>query len=234
MSLRNLSVRRLSLAALVAGAALTSSASATIIAGWTITTAFPTGAGNVPTGNNYSVGAADQGAQTAGSELRSFHANPVAVYTSPSGNGSQYSFSSNNWQIGDYYEARLSTLGYSDIEISWDQARSSTGPSSFELVMSTDGGASFTLVAAYTVLQSGGGSAPGTWSSLTYNPIYTTTLAVAGADNQNEVIFRFRAASNPGGASGSNRIDNVFISSVPSPGALALLGVAGLAARRRR
>lgn len=234
MSLRNLSVRSLSVAALVAGAALTSSASATIIAGWTITTAFPTGAGNVPTGQTYSVGAADQGVQTAGSELSSFHTNPAATYTSPAGNGSQFAFSSNNWQIGDYYEARVSTLGYSDIEISWDQARSSTGPSSFELVMSTDGGASFTLVAAYTVLQSGGGSAPGTWSSTTYNPIYTTTLAVAGADEQALVIFRFRAAGAAGGATGSNRIDNVFISSIPSPGALALLGVAGLAARRRR
>ena len=233
MSLRNLSVRSLSLASLVAGAALTSSASATIVAGWTITTAFPTGAGNVPTGQTYSVGAADQGVQTAGSELRSFHTNPAATYTSPAGNGSQYAFSSNNWGIGDYYEARVSTLGYSDIQISWDQARSSTGPSSFELVMSTDSGASFTLVGAYTVLQSGGGGSPGTWSSTTYNPLYTTTLAVAGADDQALVIFRFRSLV-AGAATGSNRIDNVFISSIPSPGALALLGVAGLAARRRR
>jgi len=233
MSLRNLSVRSLSLASLVAGAALTSSASATIVAGWTITTAFPTGAGNVPTGQTYSVGAADQGVQTAGSELRSFHTNPAATYTSPAGNGSQYAFSSNNWGIGDYYEARVSTLGYSDIQISWDQARSSTGPSSFELVMSTDAGASFTLVGAYTVLQSGGGGSPGTWSSTTYNPLYTTTLAVAGADDQALVIFRFRSLV-AGAATGSNRIDNVFISSIPSPGALALLGVAGLAARRRR
>ena len=233
MSLRNLSVRSLSLASLVAGAALTSSASATIVAGWTITTAFPTGAGNVPTGQTYSVGAADQGVQTAGSQLSSFHTNPAATYTSPAGNGSQYAFSSNNWGIGDYYEARVSTLGYSDIQISWDQARSSTGPSSFELVMSTDSGASFTLVGAYTVLQSGGGGSPGTWSSTTYNPLYTTTLAVAGADDQALVIFRFRSLV-AGAATGSNRIDNVFISSIPSPGALALLGVAGLAARRRR
>jgi hypothetical protein len=236
MSLRNLSVRSLSLAALVAGAALTSSASATIIAGWSITTAFPTGAGNIPTGQTYSVGAADQGVQTDGSELSAFHTNALALYTSPAGNGSQYSFSSNRWQTGDYYEARMSTLGYSDIEISWDQARSSTGPSSFELVMSTDGGATFEFVTAYTVLQSGGGGSPGTWSTnpANYNPIYTTTLAVAGADDQALVIFRFRAAGNPSSEFGSNRIDNVVISSIPTPGALALLGLAGLAARRRR
>lgn len=234
MSLRNSSVRILSLAALAAGAAVTSSASATIIAGWSITTAFPTGAGNVPTGQTYSVGAADQGVQTAGSELSSFHTNPAATYTSPAGNGSQYSFSSNNWGIGDYYEARLSTLGYSDIQLSWDQARSSTGPSSFELILSTDGGVSFSLVTNYTVLQSGGGGAPGTWSSTTYNPLYTTTLSVAGADNQALVIFRFRAVSAASAATGSNRIDNVVISSIPTPGALALLGLAGLAARRRR
>jgi hypothetical protein len=83
------------------------------------------------------------------------------------------------------------------------------------------------------VLQSGGGGSPGTWSSTTYNPLYTTTLAVAGADDQALVIFRFRSLV-AGAATGSNRIDNVFISSIPSPGALALLGVAGLAARRRR
>ena len=37
-------------------------------------------------------------------------------------------------------------------------------------------------------------------------------------------------------AGGSNRIDNVTVSTgpVPAPGAVALLGLAGLAARRRR
>ena len=227
---------KFSLVAVVAATAVATSASAAVVAGWTITTAFPTGAGNVPTGVTYTVGAANEGLQTTGSELRSVHSLAAATYTSPAGNGSQYAFSSNNWSIGDYYEARLSTLGYSDISISWDQTRSSTGPATFELVMSTDGGANFTtLLASYTVLQSGGGGAPGTWSSTTYNPIYSLNQAAAAADNQANVIFRFRSLATTA-AAGSSRIDNVMIYSgpVPAPGAIALLGVAGLAGLRRR
>ena len=227
---------KFSLVAVVAASAVATSASAAVVAGWTITTAFPTGAGNVPTGVTYTVGAANEGLQTTGSELRSVHSLAAATYTSPAGNGSQYAFSSNNWSTGDFYEARLSTLGYSDISISWDQTRSSTGPATFELVMSTDGGANFTtLLASYTVLQSGGGGAPGTWSSTTYNPIYSLNQAAAAADNQANVIFRFRSLATTA-AAGSSRIDNVMIYSgpVPAPGAIALLGVAGLAGLRRR
>ncbi|MFM1803142.1 MAG: hypothetical protein RL136_21 [Planctomycetota bacterium] len=234
MSLMSMSMKK---CAAVAAIAVASSASAEVVCGWTITTAFPTGAGNVPTGNTYTVGAGDLGVQTAGSELSSYHALAAATYTSPAGNGSQYSFSSNNWSIGDYYEARCSTLGFNDIYLSWDQARSSTGPALFELVMSIDGGANWsTILAEYTVLQSGGGGAPGTWSaSGAYNPIYTTTVAVSAADNQGEVIFRFRSLV-AGAATGSNRLDNVTIGSgaIPAPGAIALLGLAGLAGRRRR
>jgi MYXO-CTERM domain-containing protein len=228
-----------SLVSLTAGAiavALVSSADGAMIAGWSITTAFPTGAGNVPTGNTYSVGAADQGDQTAGSELSSYHTLAAATYTSPAGNGSQYAFSSNNWSIGDYYEARVSTANFANISVSWDQARSSTGPAAFELIFSVDGGSSWTNVAAYTVLQSGGGGAPGTWSSSTYNALYTNSQALAGAEGASQLIIRFRATGAASGSSGSNRIDNVIISgdAVPAPGAVALLAVAGLASRRRR
>lgn len=227
-----------SIVSLTAGAiavALVSSADGAMIAGWSITTAFPTGTGNVPTGQTYSVGAADQGDQTAGSSLSSYHLLAAATYTSPSGNGSQYSFSSNNWSIGDYYEARVSTSNYANISVSWDQARSSTGPSSFELIFSIDGGSSWTTVTNYTVLQSGGGGSPGTWSSLTYNALYTSSQALAGAENASLLIVRFRSLVTAA-ATGSNRIDNVVISGdlVPAPGAVALLAVAGLASRRRR
>ena len=227
-----------SLVSLTAGAiavALVSSATGAMIAGWSITTAFPTGAGNVPTGNTYSVGAADQGDQTSGSSLSSYHTLAAATYTSPAGNGSQYAFSSNNWSIGDYYEARVSTSNYSNISVSWDQARSSTGPASFELIFSVDGGTSWTTVAAYTVLQSGGGGAPGTWSSTTYNALYSSSQALAGAEDASLLIVRFRSTV-AGASTGSNRIDNVVISGdvVPAPGAVALLAVAGLVSRRRR
>lgn len=221
--------------------ATASTASADLVAGWTITTAFPTGAGNVPTGVTYTVGAADQGTNAAGSNLSSVHALAAATYTSPAGNGSQYAFSSNNWSIGDYYQASFSTLGFEDITVSWDQARSSTGPASFELFMSVDGGTTFSFVVGYTVLQSGGGGAPGTWSSTTYNALYTSStildLNADGlvSDNQSSVILRFRSLVTAA-ASGSSRIDNVMVNgnAIPTPGSIALLGLAGLVGRRRR
>ncbi|MFM8817164.1 MAG: hypothetical protein ACKOHI_04705, partial [Phycisphaerales bacterium] len=156
-----------------------------LIAGWTMPTAFPTGTGNVPTGTSYlppgpnGAGVADQGANIAGSQLISVHALAAATYTSPAGNGTQYAFSSNNWSPGDYYQVTLSTLGFTNLSISWDQARSSTGPAAFRLLMSTDGGSNFSELLSYTVLQSGGGGAPGTWSSTTYNALYTNTFSVS-------------------------------------------------------
>jgi MYXO-CTERM domain-containing protein len=210
-------------------------ASADVIALWNIVTPFPTGAGNVPTGLTYSVGAADTGAVTVGTNLSSVHALPAATYTSPAGNGSALSFSSNNWSIGDYYQASVSTLGFTGVNLSWDQARSSTGPASFTLIMSTDGGTNWTTVlSTYAVLQSGGGGSPGTWSSGgTRNALYTTSVSVPGADNQASVLFRFQSLV-AGAATGSNRIDNVEITGVPTPGAMGLLGLAGLVGLRRR
>jgi len=227
-----------SIVSLTAGAiavALVSSADGAMIAGWSITTAFPTGTGNVPTGNTYSVGAADQGDQTAGSSLSSYHLLAAATYTSPAGNGSAYAFSSNNWSAGDYYEARVSTSNYANISVSWDQARSSTGPSSFELIFSIDGGSSWTTVTNYTVLQSGGGGSPATWSTTVYSALYSSSQALAGAEDASLLIVRFRSTVSAA-ATGSNRIDNVVISGdlVPAPGAVALLAVAGLVSRRRR
>jgi hypothetical protein len=209
-----------------------------VIAQWNIVTAFPSGTGNVPTGVSYSVGAADTGALTTGTELRAQKALIASTYTSPAGNGSQFSFSANNWSLGDYYEATVSTAGYETISLSWDQARSSTGPSSFDLLMSVDGGTSFaTLLDNYGVSQSGGGGSPGTWSSSgPRNALYTTTVSIgAVANNQSSVIFRFVSQATTA-ASGSSRIDNVSVEGtlIPAPGALALVGLGGLVATRRR
>ena len=241
---------RLSLAAFVASTAFVASASADLVVGWTIPTAFPSGAGNVPTGTFYTVGAGDQGAATAGTSLSSTHqlassgANATS-YTSPAGNGSQYAFSSNVWKAGDYYQASFSGTGYTDLSFAWDFTRSQTGPATWTVIMSVDGGSNWTtLVASYTaIINAAAPSGSGTWSTTVYNAAYTSSIALgATADNASSIIVRVQAlvdSVNSTGtyqAGGTARIDNVFVNgtAVPAPGAVALLGVAGLAARRRR
>jgi MYXO-CTERM domain-containing protein len=241
---------RLSLAAIVASTACVASASADLVVGWTIPNAFPMGAGNVPTGTFYTVGAGDQGAATAGTSLSSTHqlassgANATS-YTSPAGNGSQYAFSSNVWKAGDYYQASFSGTGYSGLSFAWDFTRSTTGPATWTVIMSVDGGSNWsTLIATYTpIVNSATPTGAGTWNTSTYNAAYTSSIALgASADNASSIIVRVQAlvdSVNSSGvyqAGGTARIDNVFVNgtAVPAPGAVALLGVAGLAARRRR
>ena len=214
--------------------AASSAASAAIVAGWTMTTAVPA----ATTGSNSVYGAADNGDATAGTSLSAFHALAATTWSSPSGNGSSFSLSSNNWSVGDYYQIAVSTTGYSDIYLAWDQTRSSTGPSSFRVDMSTDGTNFTTILANYTIIQAGlTGTGTLAWSIANgVQSAFTTTIAsISGADNQANLVFRFVNLSTVA-TGGTNRIDNIVVSSgpIPAPGAIALLGLAGLASRRRR
>jgi hypothetical protein len=271
-----------SLSAAIAGAVcatIASTASADLIAGWSIPTRFPVGTGNVPTGQTYIVplavnpdgtfnadpnvagstawdpalaGRADMGARAlqAGFELSAFHqlaasGSTPTSYTSPAGNGSAYSLSSNVWKAGDYYQVVFDTSNYSDISFSFDMTRSSTGAKTFEVVMSLDGGATFTtMVESFDVLQAGlSGSGTTSWNSTTNQAGFTSTLALGeAAANASSVMIRIRAlvdSVNSTGvfqAGGTVRIDDVMVSGtlIPAPGAIALLAVAGLTGARRR
>ena len=220
------------LLAVAATSLISMSASAAVIASWSMPTAVPA----ATTGTSYNYGAANSGELTSGTMLSSAHAVAATTYSSPTGNGSTYSLSSNNWTIGDYYQVSVSTIGYSGVSISWDQTRSSTGPATFDAEMSVDGGANWTtILAGYSVVQAGGaGTNTTSWNSTTSQAAFTlTAVAGAAADEQANVLFRLRSTVTTT-AAGTNRIDNFIVSTVPAPGAIALLGLAGLIGRRRR
>jgi hypothetical protein len=197
---------------------------ATTLASWQVPAAFPASTGNIPTGTTYlmpNINGTPTSGTLAGNSaaiLSTFHSMAAATYISPAGNGSQYSFSSNNWSPSDYYQVVLPTTGVSDLQVSWDQARSSSGPAAFALEMSTDG-TTFTRLMTYTVVQSGGGGAPGTWSTTNYNSLYTNTYDLPEtADNVASLYLRFTNIETAvSSASGSNRIDNIAINGVPEP-----------------
>lgn len=209
-------------------------AQADIIASWSMPTAIPAST----TGTSFNYGAADAGALTTGSMLSGSHALAATTWSSPSGNGSTYSLSSNNWSVGDYYQIAVSTANYSGISISWDQTRSSTGPSSWFVRMSTDG-VNFSIIQqSYLVIQAGAsGTNTLAWSVANgVQSAFTNTLSnIAGAGNQAMVYFRF-VNDQVVATGGTNRIDNIVVSGtqVPAPGALALVGLGGLIAGRRR
>jgi MYXO-CTERM domain-containing protein len=224
----------IALPALAVACAFASCAQAALVAGWTMATAVTANT----TGATYTYGAADQGAQTTGSSLSGTHASASTAWSSPAGNGSTYSLSANTWGVGDYFQVTLDTRGYGDISISWDQTRSGTGPSAFGLFMSVDGGTYFTTVnAGYSVVQAGlAGTGTTSWNSTTNQTGFTTTtIAGSTAAEKASVIFRFVNTSTVA-AGGTNRIDNILVTgnAIPAPGALALLGVAGLVGARRR
>lgn len=227
--------RSLVAASLITAGAVSMSASAALVAGWSM----PTAVAAATTGSNYTYGAADLGEVTAGTSLSGFHTASATTWSSPAGNGSAYSLSANNWTAGDYYQVSLSTTGYAEaITLSFDQTRSSTGPAAFTVLMSFDGGTNFTAVlASYAVAQAGlAGSGTTTWNSVTNQAGFTTTISgISAAAGQASVIFRIQSTVTTA-AAGTNRVDNinVYSGAVPTPGAIALLGVAGLVGRRRR
>ena len=203
--------------------ATASAASADVIAGWSIPTAV-----TATTAATYSYGAANLGAQVSGSMLSGTHSSASTAWSSPAGNGSTYALSSNAWNVGDYYQISLATTGYSSVSVAWEQTRSSTGPAGFEAVLSVDGGSTFSSLGSYTVNQV-------SWSATV--PVTTSSFGslASAADNQASVIIRFKVVTaGTSTTTGTNRIDNISVTgAVPAPGAIALIGLAGLVARRR-
>jgi hypothetical protein len=210
-------MKKLSLIGFVAVAALVVFAAQvqaqTTIADWTFETSQPTAAGPF----SPEVGAGSATGSHAG----------AAVYSSPAGNGSSHSFSSNIWAVGDYYQFQVSTLNLTNIGIQWDQVSSNTGPGNMQLFWSTDNSTFTAFGAQQTILAN---AAPNPlWNASTSNSMYTFTYAtsigatVAAINNAATVYFRIQDSSTTsanGGAiaaGGTDRVDNVIITGLANP-----------------
>jgi predicted extracellular nuclease len=142
------------------------------------------------------------------------HTSASTAWSTPVGNGSAYSFSSNYWSVGNYYQFRTSTAGFTGILVSWDQTGSATGPRDFKLAYSTDG-VNFTDFYSYSLPSPAISWSSGSTSLAT--KFSSDLSSVTALDNQATVYFRLIDAGtvsiNGGtvGTSGTGRVDNFTV-----------------------
>ena len=173
------------------------------------------------------------------------HAAATTVYSSPAGNGSSRSLSSNVWAAGDYYSFSIPTANLNDLVFSFDQGSSSTGPKAFTFAYSVDG-TNFSSLANYTVVASSTNSTGGTAttnfgaaSNSGFNVRFDLSSLTA-LNNDASAAFRLVDADTTTATGGTDRVDNVLLTAdsvgTPEPSALVLtaVGAGSLLARRRR
>lgn len=134
----------------------------------------------------------------------------------------------------------VDTTMFEDITVEFDHRQSNTASRFLALEYTLDGGSSWTAANVFEATLGG---------AIWHNDRLTDLSAIAGADNNPNFGFRIVSifapstgaytAAQPGssyGVSGTIRFDMVQVSGtkVPAPGSLALLGLGGLLAARRR
>jgi hypothetical protein len=233
-------------------------AKASVIAQWTFENTANTNGLTFAPGANTSPGTvlADNGLNSSVSTASGLHAN-AATYSTPAGDldptiagldpgasaanasPSSHSFSSTAWSVGDYYSFTTSTLGFTGIEVAFDQAGSNTGPRDFALQYSINGGG-FTQ---FTTYQAG---FSGNWNTTTAQPASLLFAGNGAFDNDSSITFRLvdldttSVNGSSVAAGGTDRVDNFTIVAVPEPAtwgaisALGLLGICGLREWRQK
>jgi len=220
-------MKRLLLASLVLLVA--NQASAALIARWTFETSPPADLNNSTT-----IGGilADAGIGTASG----VHASAATDWSTPVGNGSGNSLSSNEWAVGDYYQFAFNAAGLTNLQLNFDQTSSNTGPRDFKVQTTLDG-TLFTDLVNYVVLAN---AAPNPfWTSATSSPIFSFAISLPNNIVGIRLVDR-SAVSAEGGAvaaGGTSRVDNVSINTVPEPStfvffSFAVVGFGGAALRR--
>jgi hypothetical protein len=191
-------------------------ASATMLAAWTFETNTPSDLPNSSTGPTVA-------AETGTGSLAGFHTSALTDWSTPSGNGSSNSYSSNEWAVGDYYQFDTTSTGYEDVMVCLDHTSSNTGPRDFTLSYSTGG--SYTDSTSYMVLAN---ATPIAWSPSTNFPEHRYCFdlsSVTALDDQATISFRVSVNSTTsanGGTvatAGTSRVDNVDVSAtlIPEP-----------------
>jgi PEP-CTERM motif len=146
------------------------------------------------------------------------HLSANTDWTTPAGNGSANSFSSNEWAVGDYYQFTLSTAGFSQVYVSYSQTGSNTGPRDFKLQYSTTGiGGSFVDFSSYAITND-------SWNAVTPVPASFRSFdltAIGALAGNTDVVFRIADTSttsvNAGtvATGGTGRVDNFIVSDTP-------------------
>ena len=215
----------------VAAVALCAAAQADIIAGWT----FQNAAFVSSTTGSSNFTYPQTGTTTA---FTGYHADARTKWYNNVGNGSSAAVNSDYWTVGDYYQASLSTTGFTGVSLNFDMTRSASGPQNFKVDISTNGGSSWSTVGTVAVIQNAAAPAgAGSWTSAASNAAYTTNLTgLTALNDQASVLIRWISTSAASSTGGTARMDNVQVQGtlLPAPGAAALVGLAGLMARRRR
>ena len=161
--------------------------------------------------------AADEGTQPAGSAFTAFHTSTATVYSTPAGNGSAKSISSNNWAVGDYYQFQVNTTGVTGVAIVFDLTSSNTGPAEFKVQHSIDN-ITYTDFANYTVPNNAGVAI--SWSATTPNANSSLSFnlsAITALNNKPIVYFRLVKRSTVAingttvATTGTSRIDNFAV-----------------------
>lgn len=148
-----------------------------------------------------------------------------AITPDPSGGALAIQNGTGGVNNGKWVQFNISTTGFtSALILSYASQRTSTGFSSQDISYSTDG-VNFTALASNTSVATSFGTT-----------VYSFNFGAADVYNKPSLAVRFTfTGGSTSSAAGNNRIDNVQFNAVtPTPGAMALLGLGGLVAGRRR
>lgn len=120
---------------------------------------------------------------------------------------------------GKYVQFQFDTTGFNNIQMTWAERGTTAGPTGIAISISTDG----------TNFTSAGSFVPTNNSNFN---LRTVNLSAFPALNNAATAYVRYTFTGYTSSSGGYRFDNVQV--IPTPGAVALLGLGGLAAARRR